>query len=101
MPSAVKGGAIGAGVGMLSGGSVLGTIVGGPIAGAAMGVATGIISRSKSFQDWFFGKKDAETGERFGGFVSHATQDYVKKNKLSLKKDAPIAKAIDKSHYSK
>ena len=84
MPSAVKGGAIGAGVGMLSGGSVLGTIVGGPIAGAAMGVATGIISRSKSFQDWFFGKKDAETGERFGGFVSHATQDYVKKNKLSL-----------------
>lgn len=84
MPSAVKGGAIGAGVGMLSGGSVLGTIVGGPIAGAAMGVATGIISRSKSFQDWFFGKKDAETGERFGGFVSHATQEYVKKNKLSL-----------------
>ena len=78
---ATMGAAIGAGTGMLAGGSILGTLVGGPIGGAALGLAAGILNKGGKFQDWLFGEKDEETGERYGGFLSRETQDYIKKNK--------------------
>lgn len=78
---ATVGAAIGAGTGALAGGSLLGTLVGGPIGGAAMGLAVGILNKGGKIQDWLFGEKDSETGERYGGFIKKETQDYIKKNK--------------------
>lgn len=78
---ATMGAAIGAGTGLLAGGSILGTLVGGPIGGAALGLAAGILNKGGKFQDWLFGEKDEETGERYGGFLSRETQDFIKKNK--------------------
>lgn len=78
---ATTGAAIGAGTGLLAGGSILGTLVGGPIGGAALGLAAGILNKGGKFQDWLFGEKDEETGERYGGFLSRKTQDFIKNNK--------------------
>ena len=47
--------AIGAGVGMLTGGGLLGTLVGGPVGGAIMGLAGGILTKSQMFQDFWLG----------------------------------------------
>ena len=84
LPSTITGSIAGTGIGMMAGGSLLGTITLGPIGGAAIGAAVGFASKSEKFQDWLFGKKDAKTEERMGGFISKNVQDYVKKNKGAL-----------------
>lgn len=84
LPDTVAGAAIGTGVGAAAGGSLLGTLVGGPIGGVAIGSALGFASKSEKFQEYLFGKKDEETGERLGGFISKKVQDYYKENKNSL-----------------
>lgn len=84
LPNAITGSAIGAGVGMVSGGSILGMLVGGPIGGAAMGAAVGLLSKNEKFQNWLFGEKDEETGERAGGLISQSVQKYFKDNKTFL-----------------
>ena len=84
LPSTITGSIAGTGIGMMAGGSLLGTITLGPIGGAAIGAAVGFASKSEEFQDWLFGKKDAKTKERMGGFISKNVQDYVKKNKGAL-----------------
>ena len=84
LPSTITGSIAGTGIGAMAGGSLLGTLTYGPIGGAAIGAAIGFASKSKEFQDWLFGKKDAKTGERVGGFISKNVQDYVKKNKDAL-----------------
>lgn len=84
LPSTITGSIAGTGIGMMTGGSLLGTITLGPIGGAAIGAAVGFASKSEEFQDWLFGKKDAKTKERMGGFISKNVQDYVKKNKGAL-----------------
>lgn len=84
LPSTITGSIAGTGISAMAGGSLLGTLTYGPIGGAAIGAAIGFASKSKEFQDWLFGKKDAKTEERMGGFISKNVQDYVKKNKDSL-----------------
>lgn len=84
LPSTITGSIAGTGIGMMAGGSLLGTLTLGPIGGAAIGAAVGFASKSEEFQDWLFGKKDAKTKERMGGFISKNVQDYVKKNKGAL-----------------
>jgi hypothetical protein len=84
LPSTITGSIAGTGIGVMAGGSLLGTITLGPIGGAAIGAAVGFASKSEEFQDWLFGKKDAKTKERMGGFISKNVQDYVKKNKGAL-----------------
>ena len=84
LPSTITGSIAGTGIGAMAGGSLLGTIALGPIGGAAIGAAVGFASKSEEFQDWLFGKKDAKTEERMGGFISKNVQDYVKKNKGAL-----------------
>ena len=89
-PAGITGAAIGAGVGVMTGGSLLGMLVGGPIAGAGMGAAMGFLSKNEKFQNWLFGEKDKETGERAGGFISKKTQDYFKKNKSFMLGSAAV-----------
>ena len=62
--SLIGGGAIGAITSGLTGkgASILGSIVGGPIAGAAVGIASTMVVKSKSFQDFMFGNE--ENGRR-------------------------------------
>lgn len=50
--------AVGAGVGMLTGGGLLGTLVGGPVGGAIMGLAGGILTKSQMFQDFWLGNPE-------------------------------------------
>ena len=50
-------------------------LVGGLMAGSALGFA----KETDSFQDWLFGKKDKETGERDGGLIKKEFRDKVKK----------------------
>lgn len=83
MPNAVSGAAIGVGVNMLAGSSVLGMMMGGPLGSAALGAAAGFLSKNEKFQNWLFGEKD-ENGERTGGLISKKTQDFFKKNKDTL-----------------
>ena len=63
------------------GGGILGSLIGGPIGGIGIGAAIGLASRSEKFQNWLFGKKDEETGERAGGLISSNVQKYFKNNK--------------------
>lgn len=62
--SLIGGGAIGAITSGLTGKgtSILGSIVGGPIAGAAVGIASTMVVKSKTFQDFMFGNE--ENGRR-------------------------------------
>lgn len=89
-PNAAVGAALGAGVGIMSSGSLLGMLVGGPIAGAGMGAAVGLLSKNESFQNWLFGTKDKDTGERAGGLISKKTQDFFKDNKSFMMGSAAI-----------
>lgn len=89
-PNAAVGAALGAGVGIMSGGSLLGMLVGGPIAGAGMGAAVGLLSKNESFQNWLFGAKDKDTGERSGGLISKKTQDFFKDNKSFMMGSAAL-----------
>ena len=50
-------------------------LVGGLMAGSAIGFA----KENEGFQEWLFGKKDKETGERDGGLISKEFRDKVKK----------------------
>ena len=78
--NSITGAVLGAGVGMVSGGSLLGLLIGGPLGGAALGAATGFLAKNEKFQTYLFGKKDLN-GERDGGIISAATQKFFKKNK--------------------
>ena len=80
LPYGLGGAAVGAGVSIFAGSSLLGTIIGGPFAGAAMGAVGGFLSRNEKFQNYLFGEKD-EDGNRVGGLISKNTQDFFKKNK--------------------
>lgn len=80
LPYGLGGAAVGAGVSVFAGSSLLGTIIGGPFAGAAMGAVGGFLSRNEKFQNYLFGEKDDE-GNRVGGLISKNTQDFFKKNK--------------------
>ena len=83
LPNTLTGSAIGAGLGMMSGSSLLGWMVGGPIGGIAIGTAVGFASKSEKFQNWLFGEKD-EKGDRTGGFISKNVQDFFKEHKGAL-----------------
>ena len=50
-------------------------LIGGLMAGSAIGFA----KENEGFQEWLFGKKDKETGERDGGLISKEFRDKVKK----------------------
>lgn len=78
--NSITGAVLGAGVGMVSGGSLLGLLIGGPLGGAALGAATGFLAKNEKFQTYLFGKEDLN-GERDGGIISAATQKFFKKNK--------------------
>ena len=62
--SLIGGGAVGAITSGITGkgASILGSIVGGPIAGAAVGIASTMVVKSKTFQDFMFGNE--ENGRR-------------------------------------
>ena len=81
LPDGLTGSVVGATTGALAGGSLLGALIGGPIGGAVLGFAGGFLKRSERFQNFLFGEKDEETGERLGGIISRETQDFFKKNK--------------------
>ena len=93
LPDALTGSLIGAGTSALAGGSLLGTLIGGPIGGAVIGFAGGFLKRSEKFQNFLFGEKDEETGERLGGFISRETQEFVKKNKNLIAGGATVGLA--------
>lgn len=64
--------AIGTIGGAVTGGGFLGTLVGGPIAGALIGSAVGMAIKSKTFQEFIFGKEvEGEGGrkKRIGGIL--------------------------------
>ena len=50
-------------------------LIGGLMAGSAIGFA----KENEGFQEWLFGKKDKESGERDGGLISKEFRDKVKK----------------------
>ena len=54
---------------ILGGGGLLGGLVGGPMAGAILGATTGMITRSKKFQELIYGKED-ENGDKVGGILN-------------------------------
>ncbi len=88
-------------------GAIAGTLVGGasasmvgmlpamfinPMMGLVLGMGGGILSKSESFKDWLFGKKD-ENDERVGGFISKTTQDFFKKHKKGIGVGAAVGGA--------
>ena len=79
-PAGITGAALGAGVSVMTGGSLLGMVIGGPLAGAGLGAAIGFLSKNEKFQNYLFGEKD-EDGNRMGGLISKKTQDFFKDNK--------------------
>ena len=83
LPNAITGSLIGAGMGMLSGGSILSMMIGGPFGGAILGATTGFLAKNEKFQTWLFGK-DNEDGSHTEGLISKNVQDYFKKNKTKL-----------------
>ena len=86
-PKAIASGIVGGGIGMLAGAGgfgILGSLFLGPMSGVVIGTATGFLSQSDKFKDWLFGKKDEDTGERIGGFISKSTQEFLKKHKGAM-----------------
>ena len=88
MPSAIRGGMVGVGIGalnMFGGFGILGTLFlpGGPIGGAIVGGAIGLLHRSEAFQNLIYGEKD-EKGERTGGLITKGMQNFFTKHKTAI-----------------
>jgi len=84
LPRMLTAGIAGAGVSLLSGGS-LGLLGGlflptGPVGGAIAGMGLSILSQSKTFQEFMFGKYSEKDGKKVGGLISQRLQDSFKKN---------------------
>jgi len=84
LPTGLTGATIGAAVGtsvMFSGSGILGAALlpGGPISGAIAGIGLSMLSRSKKFNEFVFGKED-EDGNKTGGLISQKTQKFFKDN---------------------
>lgn len=91
MPSAIAGGAGGALLGAVGGGSLLGMAIGGPVGGAILGFAGSFVAKSDKFKDYVFGPEIEDTDEngntfkrRVGGLVSANAQKMFKDNKNSI-----------------
>ena len=84
LPKTATAGVIGGAVGlstMIHGAGVLGSLFlpGGPIGGAIAGMGLHLISKTKGFSEFLFGKEDAD-GKRRGGLITQKTADAVKKS---------------------
>ncbi len=84
LPRILTAGIAGIGVSLLSGGSLglLGNLFlpSGPVGGAIAGMGLSILSQSKTFNDFVFGKFDDKEGKKVGGLISQRLQDSFKKN---------------------
>lgn len=60
----------------------------GPVGGIMIGSAIGYAKNNEKFQDWLFGKRDTETQERVGGFMSKDVQDLIHKAVPNMTKGA-------------
>ena len=89
LPNGITGSLVGAGIGMLSGGSVLSMMIGGPLGGAILGATTGFLAKNEKFQKWLFGKEN-EDGTYTKGLISKKVQDFAKENKSLLIGSAAI-----------
>lgn len=85
LPKTMAHGIMGAAIGSMSGGGLLGTIgglflPGGPLGGMILGSAVGFASQSEKVKNVLFGKED-KNGERIGGMISKDFQQWFNKNK--------------------
>lgn len=80
LAAGVVGSVIGAS-GMFHGVGLLGSLFlpTGPFTGAIAGMGLSILSRSKKFQEFLFGKEDKD-GKKTNGLISNKTQEFVKNN---------------------
>lgn len=96
MPDTIKGGVIGAGLGIASGG-VLGSLIGGPVSGALLGSAIGFISKSDKFHELVFGKDITDENgntKHIEGIISAKSQQFLKDNKSKLVGGATVGAGV-------
>lgn len=82
-PNFVTGGALGAGVSLLTG------AIGGPLLGAAAGAGIGLLTSSEKVQEYVFGKK-MKDGSREGGMIPAEVSNLITKYAPNMAKGATV-----------